>query len=454
MNYFSFDGSSSALDCGSALTVTGDCTIAVRLKPDTYTVTSDNAVPFGSDNYSASPRSEFQVVFHTAVNTNFNFECGVLGSDGYLGDIATIASVFPSGIDAYVAIVRTGAVWVLWVNGVSIASVTTTTGTMAFFNLRIGCIFQVGANTAWCKIKAAQFGIWRGAWNSTDLANHAAGNDPTSIEWGNIAQYQPLQVNHNDIFGATIADIGSPGFSGTAQTLSASPAAVAWGSTGTITFTGTGTFWATGTAPMMASAGTPSSDTIGSTTSRSISFVCPSSGAAVTFTDPSTGQTATVALGPKARHFDATTDSIVLTPSTSLSGAQGVAFHIAFKLDAGSTTLGSSFGTLLSKAGPAGQVFWLVYSNAANPLGFFSPASNFIGWRASDGTHYQTWQTSYDPFAGMAGDGLWHYAAQITEIEALRLQTTFANAIRGLLLHDIFVFAEASKRLVSLKCTP
>jgi hypothetical protein len=46
------------------------------------------------------------------------------------------------------------------------------------------------------------------------------------------------------------------------------------------------------------------------------------------------------------------------------------------------------------------------------------------------------------------------YAAQITEIEALRLQTTFANAIRGLLLHDTFVAAENGKRLVSLLCTP
>jgi hypothetical protein len=45
------------------------------------------------------------------------------------------------------------------------------------------------------------------------------------------------------------------------------------------------------------------------------------------------------------------------------------------------------------------------------------------------------------------------YAAQITEIEALRLQTTFANAVRGLLLHDVFVAAENSKRLVSLQAT-
>lgn len=43
------------------------------------------------------------------------------------------------------------------------------------------------------------------------------------------------------------------------------------------------------------------------------------------------------------------------------------------------------------------------------------------------------------------------YAAQITEIEAIRLQTTFANAIRGLLLHDTFVPAECAKRLVVLR---
>ena len=46
------------------------------------------------------------------------------------------------------------------------------------------------------------------------------------------------------------------------------------------------------------------------------------------------------------------------------------------------------------------------------------------------------------------------YAAQITEIEVLRLQTTFANAVRGLLLHDTFVPAEAGKRLVYIKATP
>jgi hypothetical protein len=46
------------------------------------------------------------------------------------------------------------------------------------------------------------------------------------------------------------------------------------------------------------------------------------------------------------------------------------------------------------------------------------------------------------------------YAAQITEIEALRLQTAFADAVRGLILHDVFVPAEAGKRLASVMCTP
>ncbi len=40
------------------------------------------------------------------------------------------------------------------------------------------------------------------------------------------------------------------------------------------------------------------------------------------------------------------------------------------------------------------------------------------------------------------------YASQITELEMLRLQTTFADAARGLLLHDKFVSGENARRLV------
>ena len=41
-------------------------------------------------------------------------------------------------------------------------------------------------------------------------------------------------------------------------------------------------------------------------------------------------------------------------------------------------------------------------------------------------------------------------AIQIVEIEHLRLQTVFANAIRGLMLHDTFVAAENGKRAVAV----
>jgi hypothetical protein len=41
------------------------------------------------------------------------------------------------------------------------------------------------------------------------------------------------------------------------------------------------------------------------------------------------------------------------------------------------------------------------------------------------------------------------YAAQISNMEMLRLQTTFADAARGLLLHDAIVFAESAKRGVT-----
>jgi hypothetical protein len=39
------------------------------------------------------------------------------------------------------------------------------------------------------------------------------------------------------------------------------------------------------------------------------------------------------------------------------------------------------------------------------------------------------------------------YANQLQEVERLRLESTFANAVRGLILHDGKVFSEHSKRL-------
>jgi hypothetical protein len=43
------------------------------------------------------------------------------------------------------------------------------------------------------------------------------------------------------------------------------------------------------------------------------------------------------------------------------------------------------------------------------------------------------------------------YAAQLQKVETIRLQTQFATAVRGILLHDTKVFAEASKRMGYIK---
>ncbi len=84
-------------------------------------------------------------------------------------------------------------------------------------------------------------------------------------------------------------------------------------------------------------------------------------------------------------------------------------------------------------------------------------APGFIGMIAG----YSVYETPHIPFDSNGNKRLLFgdneaisYAAQITEIEALRLQTTFANAVRGLLLHDVFVPAESTKRLVSIVATP
>lgn len=82
-----------------------------------------------------------------------------------------------------------------------------------------------------------------------------------------------------------------------------------------------------------------------------------------------------------------------------------------------------------------------------------SEAPGYIGQIAG----YTVYETPHVPTSGgtkflLFGDNeAISYAAQITELETLRLQTTFANAVRGLLLHDTFVPDEASKRLVVIR---
>jgi P22 coat protein - gene protein 5 len=46
------------------------------------------------------------------------------------------------------------------------------------------------------------------------------------------------------------------------------------------------------------------------------------------------------------------------------------------------------------------------------------------------------------------------YAAQLVEMEMRRIDASFANTVRGLIVHDATVFAETSKCLATVKATP
>lgn len=83
-------------------------------------------------------------------------------------------------------------------------------------------------------------------------------------------------------------------------------------------------------------------------------------------------------------------------------------------------------------------------------------APGFIGWCAG----FEVYESTQVPVVGGSkyiqyGTRMAiSYAAQLTEVEAIRLETTFATAIRGILLHDGKVFAEASKAFGYIKATP
>ena len=80
-------------------------------------------------------------------------------------------------------------------------------------------------------------------------------------------------------------------------------------------------------------------------------------------------------MSTSARKFTATTDAITITPLNTLAGALGFAYHFAFQLAAGSTTLGGSnpdFGLILSQwtnLSGANDILLLAYCDSTNPLG-------------------------------------------------------------------------------------
>ena len=109
-----------------------------------------------------------------------------------------------------------------------------------------------------------------------------------------------------------------------------------------------------------------------------------------------------------ARKFTSTSDRITITPTAFLNGCAGFAIHFAFQVDAGATTLSpGAFFTLFSQFdGTAPNDAFYVNYNAP------SSGNNNLSMGVTDGeSHFLSYETdsSFDPFAGMAGDGLWHY---------------------------------------------
>lgn len=98
----------------------------------------------------------------------------------------------------------------------------------------------------------------------------------------------------------------------------------------------------------------------------------------------------------------------------------------------------TSFGDAIVQNGTIGQA-------AGGPPGFIGRCAGFDIYETPHVVKDIVGSARYLQFGDREGCS---YAAQITEIEALRLQSTFADAVRGLLLHDTFVSAEMAKRLV------
>ncbi len=117
-------------------------------------------------------------------------------------------------------------------------------------------------------------------------------------------------------------------------------------------------------------------------------------------------------MSTSARKFTSTSDAIAIASSTPFLGAYMVGQHYAFKLDGGSTSLGSGQYRLLASSGGSNGFFFSLYADkdAASSFGGGSATTNFFYIQFQNATGaFQEYRTKFDPFAGMSGDGLWHY---------------------------------------------
>ena len=115
-----------------------------------------------------------------------------------------------------------------------------------------------------------------------------------------------------------------------------------------------------------------------------------------------------------ALHFGSATDSVAITPQSTLLDAQMIGIHAMLKFDSGSTTLSpGTFATILYQGDgtfTGGSCIWLVYTNTGGPGGIFGTGSgNWLAFGVmNEGGSYQAWQTLSDPFHSFDGDGDWH----------------------------------------------
>jgi hypothetical protein len=320
MNSYLFNGSGDSLVL-QAFSGLGDVTIAGKFNWS------------GGINSTNLFRAVCGFLNSSGADTEFNFSCDhyYQSSHGVDADVninGTGMTTWNSGPAVSTgqphtfALVRSGTTGSVYFDGTLIGTGTVAAGTFATDPLGIGAIWDKHTSainpTSLFNGTIWQLGVWGSAWSAQDIANHAAGNDPTSIEWANNLAYLPLQANTADVRGGSVTVNGSPALQGTAPAISVSPSSIPAGSAATLTFTGTGTNWASGIAKMIPSAGSVGSETVASGTQRSTSYT-PASAGTVTFIDPTTGATTTLTVTSSGASATVTPNTLVAGTTATLS---------------------------------------------------------------------------------------------------------------------------------------
>lgn len=413
VSYYETDGTSSAIGCGTVAVT--DFTVAFQVNPVQLPILPiTNGMIFSC--YDSGTGNQIQLQL---TSTSNEFYVSIGGSSGF-GTITTIYT--PVGSWRSVVITRNGSTGVvsLYVNGSFITSVTAGTGSMSLSGMLLGAFVAPGY---FVSINVAQFGVWNMVLTSGDISAINLGNDPTMIENSNLIQYQPLQVNPLDIFGASITNTqGTPVLIGGPPAFTTTTGGVAWSSTNTIAASGTGPGWVTGQLAPLANVGTVASDVISGVTARTFSYTSPSSGSSATFLDPTTGATVAIALSQYAvlavlNHSAAhSPGDIQITLSYAGGSGPGSTIYTL------TPTVGSMSGTITLTSGAATGTAKLTIP------GSVSPASESINITNNSGGSVATIAIGFSvvaltarlrSFAIMPGGNIWRaYFERVSDSSA------------------------------------